>query len=159
MSTCSVPAINVLYRMLLHITILYYNFPLAYICRSGWSLQWGGAGADGWRTPSEVSGVHCRCPGERIPSNTQEKDNGVQENSNIGERERERERRRERRTSIPLLLFISFFYLLQAENQDSECASPEILAKSIYLAVEYNAKLAEQRRTTRHIMYLHGHTN
>jgi Tfp pilus assembly protein PilX len=32
--------------------------------------------------------------------------------------------------------------------QDSECASPEILAKSICLAVEYNTRLAEQRRTT-----------
>ena len=40
---------------------------------------------------------------------------------------------------------------LQAESQESESASPEIFTQSIRQAVEYNAKLAEQRRTIRQI--------
>ena len=46
---------------------------------------------------------------------------------------------------------------LQTESQDSESVSPEVIAESVHLAVEYNAKLAEQRRTTRQ-MYLDTQT-
>ena len=51
-----------------------------------------------------------------------------------------------------------YFHLMQADSQDVDSAAPEIIAQSVRLAVEYNAKLAEQRRTTRKV-YLDTQTN
>ena len=66
-----------------------------------------------------------------------------------------RERKREK--GAKRFNHVKIFVVLQADNQDSDSISPEITTKSVRLAVEYNSKLAEQRRTTRQ-MYLDTQT-
>ena len=55
-------------------------------------------------------------------------------------------------TCIADALHISHCWLclLQADSQDVGSSAQDVVAKSLELAVKYNAQLAEQRRTTRH---------
>ena len=41
------------------------------------------------------------------------------------------------------------FHFVEAESQEVSSSSSDMLSRSIQLAVEYNAQLAEQRRTLR----------